>query len=117
MFLLQCAVPLPISTQSTHAHLLFHQVLSHHTHLTPFFSLMQVLPHAAYYKRRGYPLKKIIPWAAQRGFTDALVVHEDRKIVNDLLLVHLPGGPTAHFKLTNLKLNKEIKVQLGGIVQ
>ena len=71
---------------------------------------MQVLPHAAYYKRRGFALKKIIPWAAQRGFTDALVVHEDRKVVNDLLLVHLPGGPTAHFKLTNLKLNKEIKV-------
>ena len=44
------------------------------------------------------------------GFTDVLVVNEDRKLPNGLLLVHLPDGPTAHFKLTNFKRGYEIKV-------
>ena len=45
------------------------------------------------------------------GFTDVLVVNEDRKLPNGLLLVHLPDGPTVHFKLTNFKRGYEIKVR------
>ena len=30
--------------------------------------------------------------------------------INGLLLVHLPDGPTAHFRLSNLKLGADIKV-------
>lgn len=71
--------------------------------------LLKLLPHAQYYLRKGYPLKKIVQYASARGFSDMLVVHEDRKVVNGVVLIHLPGGPTAHFRLTNLKLNKQIK--------
>lgn len=39
-----------------------------------------------------------------------IVFNENRKTINGLLLVHLPGGPTAHFKLSSLKLSKDIKV-------
>jgi hypothetical protein len=28
-----------------------------------------------------------------------------------MLLVHLPDGPTAHFKISNLKLGRDIKVR------
>ena len=73
---------------------------------------MQVFPSAQYYKRAGFPLKKICQYAAARGFTDVLVANEDRKSVNGLLLIHLPGGPTAHFRLSKLVLSKDIKV--GG---
>lgn len=59
---------------------------------------------------QGFPLKKIAAYAANRGFSDLLVFNEDRKSVNGLLLVHLPDGPTAHFKLSNLVLSKNIKV-------
>lgn len=34
-----------------------------------------------------------------------------RKSINGLLLVHLPDGPTAHFRLSNLVLGKDIKAR------
>lgn len=33
----------------------------------------QVLPCATYYKRQGYPLKKIVEYAKNREFTDLMV--------------------------------------------
>ena len=72
--------------------------------------MAQVLPAAQYYKRAGFPIKKIVEYAGKRGYTDLMVLHEDRKAVNGLLVVHLPGGPTAHFKLSNLVLGADIKV-------
>lgn len=105
--------------------------------------LLEVFPNATYYKRQasmltcsakiraqayssmlnstqlaahemqGYALKKIVKYASNRDFTDLLVFNEDRKKVNGALLVHLPGGPTAHFKLSNLVLSRDIKVGSG----
>lgn len=37
-------------------------------------------------------LKKIIEYSNERGFTDILVVNEDRKIFNAMTHVHLPEG-------------------------
>ena len=74
------------------------------------FSSQETLPCAEYYKRQGFPLKKIVQFAAARDYTDVMVFNEDRKEVNGLLLVHLPDGPTAHFRLSNLKLGRDIKV-------
>ena len=59
---------------------------------------------------QGYAVKKIAEFASNRGFTNLIVLNENRKEVNGLLLVHLPHGPTAHFRLSNLKLSREIKV-------
>ncbi len=59
---------------------------------------------------QGYSVKKIAEYASNRGFTNLIVLNENRKEVNGLLLVHLPHGPTAHFRLSNLKLSREIKV-------
>lgn len=59
---------------------------------------------------QGYALKKICEYATNRDYTDVIVLNEDRKSVNGLLLIHLPGGPTAHFKLSSLKLSKDIQV-------
>ena len=63
---------------------------------------------------QGFPLKKIVRYAAAKAFTDLIVFNEDRKRVNGLLLVHLPAGPTAHFKLSSLVLSKDIKVRPYG---
>lgn len=49
-----------------------------------------------------------------RDFTDLLVFNEDRKSINGMLLVHLPEGPTAQFRLSNLVLSKDIKVGAKG---
>ena len=60
--------------------------------------------------RWGADLKKIVPEAVEREFTDILVVNEDHKMPNGLLVIHLPSGPTAHFKLTSFKRGYNIKV-------
>eukprot|EP00884_Botryococcus_braunii_P010775 jgi/Botrbrau1/1969/Bobra.0052s0012.1 len=71
--------------------------------------IIDMLPNATFYKRQGYSLKKIVEYATAREFTDIMVFNEDRKKINGLHLIHLPDGPTAHFKLTNLKLSKDIR--------
>ncbi len=63
---------------------------------------------------QGYPLKKICQYAAKRDFTDVMVFNEDNKTVNGLVVVHLPDGPTAHFRLNRLVLRKAIKVSFSA---
>ncbi|KAJ8016021.1 hypothetical protein DPEC_G00002810 [Dallia pectoralis] len=71
--------------------------------------LTTVIPDAHVYYRRGLALKKIIPQCVARGFTYLMVINEDRKVPNGLVLCHLPDGPTAHFKVSNVRLRKEMK--------
>jgi ribosome production factor 1 len=68
-----------------------------------------VFPSAVFYKRQGHPVKKIVEHATNAGFTDVVVVNEDRKQVNGLIVCHLPDGPTAVFNLSSMVLNKDIK--------
>ncbi|XP_032073545.1 ribosome production factor 1 isoform X2 [Thamnophis elegans] len=71
--------------------------------------LATCIPNSHVYYRRGLALKKIIPQCISRDFTDLIVINEDRKIPNGLVLSHLPEGPTAHFKMSSVRLRKEIK--------
>ncbi|XP_041912552.1 ribosome production factor 1 [Alosa sapidissima] len=71
--------------------------------------LATVIPDAHVYYRRGLALKRIIPQCVSRGFTYLLVINEDRKVPNGMVLCHLPDGPTAHFKISNVRLRKEMK--------
>eukprot|EP00899_Mesostigma_viride_P015235 jgi/Mesvir1/23712/Mv18659-RA.1 len=71
--------------------------------------LLSVLPCAFYYRRGDYHIKEICKYASNRGFTDVMVFNENRKDINGLLLVHLPDGPTAHFRLTSYVPSKKIK--------
>ena len=70
---------------------------------SPLYNIVHCIP-------QGFPLKKIIQWAAKRDFTDLLVFNEDRKAINGLLIIHLPDGPTAHFKVSNVRLAQDIRV-------
>lgn len=71
------------------------------------------VPNSEVHERKGVDLKKLIPQAIARDFTDVLVVNEDRKVPNGLLLIHLPEGPTAHFKLTSFIRGYDIKVMVS----
>ncbi|KAK6179255.1 hypothetical protein SNE40_011658 [Patella caerulea] len=71
--------------------------------------LARIIPNAMTMKRRGFDLKKIIPQAIEKEFTDLIIINEDRKIPNGMVICHLPNGPTAHFKLSSVQLSKEIK--------
>ncbi|KAG7514083.1 hypothetical protein JOB18_024434 [Solea senegalensis] len=71
--------------------------------------LATVIPDAHVYYRRGLALKKVIPQCIARNFTYLMVINEDRKVPNGLVLCHLPDGPTAHFKVSSVRLQKELK--------
>ena len=59
--------------------------------------------------RQGYALKKIIEYAKHNDFTDVVVVNEDKKVLNGMVVCHLPDGPTAMFNLSSVVLNRDIK--------
>ncbi|XP_028795787.1 ribosome production factor 1 [Neltuma alba] len=71
--------------------------------------LLSVIPNAHYYKRGTYDLKKIVEYANKKDFTSIIVVHTNRREPDALLIIGLPDGPTAHFKLSRLILRKDIK--------
>ena len=45
-----------------------------------------------------------------------IVVNEDFKTPSGLLLIHLPDGPTAYFRLTSIRTGREIGSQLAHTV-
>lgn len=71
--------------------------------------LMQVIPNAQYVNRGTYDLKKVVEYANNQEFTSVMVVHTNRREPDSLLIINLPEGPTAHFKLSKLVLRKDIK--------
>ena len=70
--------------------------------------LKTFIPGLEFYKRAKFELKQIVAWAAKREYTHVLVVNEKHKKCNQLIVCHLPNGPTAHFKLTNVQRGKDI---------
>ncbi|KAL2536502.1 Ribosomal RNA proCES [Forsythia ovata] len=71
--------------------------------------LLSVIPNAHYYKRGTYDLKKIVEYAKKKDFTSVIVIHTNRREPDALLIIGLPDGPTAHFKLSKLVLRKDLK--------
>eukprot|EP00727_Mastigamoeba_balamuthi_P001154 m51a1_g11035 putative ribosome production factor 1 (320) ;mRNA; f:428291-429513 len=63
------------------------------------------------YRRRTYTLSEISKYAKHKHFTDVIVVCENKELVSDIILSHLPNGPTAYFKVWNVVfLFKTLKI-------
>uniref|UniRef100_A0A915Q6Z3 Brix domain-containing protein n=1 Tax=Setaria digitata TaxID=48799 RepID=A0A915Q6Z3_9BILA len=73
------------------------------------YELQKCIPNADIFTRKGIPLKKVIKQAKSGEYTDLVVVHEDRKLPNGIVLCHLPDGPTAFFKINSLTFTKDLK--------
>mmetsp|Transcript_6975 Transcript_6975/g.11234 ORF Transcript_6975/g.11234 Transcript_6975/m.11234 type:complete len:337 (-) Transcript_6975:91-1101(-) len=71
--------------------------------------LIHVIPNTFYYPRKDYAFKKICKEAADKGFTDVILFHEKKKVIQGLYICHLPKGPTSYWRLTRLKLGSEMK--------
>uniref|UniRef100_A0A0N5ARV4 Brix domain-containing protein n=1 Tax=Syphacia muris TaxID=451379 RepID=A0A0N5ARV4_9BILA len=71
--------------------------------------LQKCIPDAEMFTRKGFPMKRVIKQAKEKGYTDVIVVHEDNRKPNGLVLSHLPEGPTAYFKINSLKFTEDIK--------
>ena len=78
-------------------------------------SLLTLIPGSYYYSRRNYEIKKICEWAGERGFTNLIILGQglqlggNKKFPCSMLLVHLPDGPTLHFRISSVKLTDEIQ--------
>ena len=72
--------------------------------------LLKTIPNSTFLFRHGFALKKLIPVAQKKGYTDMIVLSADRKwIPNDLKLIHLTGGGlTAHFKMSSVRLRSKL---------
>ncbi|KAJ3349703.1 Ribosome production factor 1 [Entophlyctis luteolus] len=69
-----------------------------------------IFPDAQFVKRGPqFQVKRIVELAIGREFTDVVIINENKKTPDAVTVIHLPNGPTAHFKLSSVKLNKEIR--------
>jgi ribosome production factor 1 len=71
--------------------------------------LKKCIPNAGMFSRKGVAMKRLIKQAIKGEYSDILVVNEDRGTPNAITLCHLPNGPTAHFKLTSVRMTSAIK--------
>ncbi|KAA0191013.1 Ribosome production factor [Fasciolopsis buskii] len=71
--------------------------------------LAKVIPNIKLAARWHLPLKKIIPKAISHGFTALMVINEDQKRANTVVISYLPHGPTVTFRLSNVRLRREMR--------
>lgn len=71
--------------------------------------LSRIIPNSWAKIRNRSSIKKMVKDATNEGYTDLMVINENHRQPNGLLVIHLPNGPTAHFRLSNVKITKEIK--------
>lgn len=71
--------------------------------------LTRIFPNSISLYRNRSGVKKIVKSAIKKEYTDILVINENRKEPDGLLIIHLPNGPTAHFKLSNVKITTELR--------
>ncbi|XP_012531432.2 probable ribosome production factor 1 isoform X2 [Monomorium pharaonis] len=71
--------------------------------------LTRIIPNSISLYRNRSGVKKMVKSATARNFTDIIIVNEDQCKPNGMLIIHLPDGPTAHFKLSNVKITTDLK--------
>ncbi|XP_055593548.1 probable ribosome production factor 1 [Uranotaenia lowii] len=71
--------------------------------------LEMIVPNAHIYARNNTKLKNVCKSAIREEYTDIVVINENNKQPEGLLVIHLPDGPTAHFKVSNFKSLKDLK--------
>ena len=67
------------------------------------------MPNCQFFKRKTFPLKKIATFAANKGFTNMIVIQEQHGEPDSMFVVTVPEGPTAYYKISGLKLGSEMK--------
>ncbi|CDF39855.1 unnamed protein product [Chondrus crispus] len=72
-------------------------------------ALLPVLPKSIYFERLDASVAEFAASAAGKGYTDVVLVKEDRGALSTLTHVHLPEGPTAVYKLSSFVPNAKIK--------
>ena len=79
--------------------------------------MTRVVPNASPFWRKNSSIKKMVKQAIANQYTDIIVVNEDNRTPNGMVVSHLPDGPTAHFRLSNVKVSTMIKRNFREISQ
>ena len=74
--------------------------------------LNKCIPNSSIKLRNAVTVKKIVPRAIEEGYTSILIINEDRKMPNGLLIINLPDGPSAYFKLSSFRRGYDIRVSV-----
>ncbi|GFT84818.1 ribosome production factor 1 [Nephila pilipes] len=71
--------------------------------------LKALIQDSIFLYRKHASLKKLVEQAKSREFTNIVVVTEDRRHPTGMLVIHLPEGPTAFFRISSVKYCKNIR--------
>ena len=71
--------------------------------------LTRIIPNSEPKWRKNASIKKMVKDAVKLDYTDIIIINEDNRSPNGLVVTHLPEGPTAHFKLSNVKITKDLR--------
>lgn len=69
---------------------------------------MWLFPGAQYRPRKGYTIAEISQFCINRGITDLMVISDRLKQPYELMVSHLPAGPTAIFRMSNFVSHDEL---------
>ena len=70
--------------------------------------LCRMMPGAEPTWRRLKTVEKTVKVASEKGFTDLIIINEDKRAPNGMLLIHLPEGPSAMFRISNPRVCKDL---------
>jgi len=70
--------------------------------------LRLIFPNAQRMNRGNYEMKQLIHACRANDVTDFIVVHEHRGVPDNLVICHLPHGPTAYFNLTGVVMRHDV---------
>ncbi|XP_055525893.1 U3 small nucleolar ribonucleoprotein protein IMP4 [Wyeomyia smithii] len=74
--------------------------------------LRLVFPNAQRMNRGNFEMKQLVHACRANNVTDFIIVHEHRGVPDNLIICHLPYGPTASFNLSDVVMRHDI-VDIG----
>lgn len=70
---------------------------------------MRIIPNSKSLYRNRSGVKKMVKSAIKNNYTDIVIINEHKKEPDGMLVIHLPDGPTAHFRLSNVRITTEMR--------
>lgn len=70
--------------------------------------LRLIFPNAQRMNRGNYEMKQLVHACRSNDVTDFIIVHEHRGVPDNLVICHLPYGPTAFFNLSGVVMRHDI---------
>lgn len=79
--------------------------------------MTQLFPNAMNLPRGALKVTELLDYAITKGFSDIVIIHEQRGEPNGLIVSHLPNGPTSFFGLSNVVLRHDAEGTKGVFSQ